>query len=177
MPRLRRVNHRTVERGMTGFSMFPMTNQPVRLLSGTRLYATKNLSLRETIDFVKESVLLSEIVGEYVDVHEERGRGHAHQCLCPFHDDRNPSMHLNDDKGLYYCFSCGAGGDVFHFVQQHEQCSFSEAVQHIVSMVGYHHTHLHWHHLFYNISNPQHHNVYSKPWTAKRHYHAIPCIL
>ena len=108
--------------------------QYVRLLSGTKLYATKSLSLRETVDFVKETVLLSEIVGEYVDVHEETGRGNVHQCLCPFHNDRNPSMHLNDDKGLYYCFSCGAGGDLFHFVQQHEQCTFAEAVQHIVTL-------------------------------------------
>jgi len=99
MPRFHHFPHRGMDRTMTDISMFPITNRPVRLSSGTRLFATKNLSLRETIDHIKETILLSEIVGEYVDIHEEGSRGRGHQCLCPFHDDRNPSMHINDDKG------------------------------------------------------------------------------
>ena len=100
MPRKHRMYHRGIQQSVKDFPMLPMMIHPVRIVSGTRLYGTKNLSLRETIDFVKETVLLSEIVGEYVDVHEEGSRSHAHQCLCPFHDDRNPSMHINDDKGM-----------------------------------------------------------------------------
>ena len=100
MPRYHRILHRSIDRGITDFTIYPSTNRPVRISSGTRLYAMKNLSLRETIDHIKESILLSEIVGEYVDIHEEGNRGRGHQCLCPFHDDRNPSMHINDDKGI-----------------------------------------------------------------------------
>ena len=99
MPRYHRILHRSIDRGITDFTIFPLKNRPVGFSSGTRLYATKNLSLRETIDHIKETILLSEIVGEYVDIHEEGNRGRGHQCLCPFHDDRNPSMHINDDKG------------------------------------------------------------------------------
>jgi hypothetical protein len=90
--------------------------------------------LRQAIDYIKETVVLSEIVGEYVEV--KAGVGSAFKCLCPFHDDRNPSMSVSDDRGLYYCFSCGAGGDVFNFVERQERCTFPEAVQHVVDIAG-----------------------------------------
>ena len=101
--------------------------------SSTALFA-KSLSLRQAIDHIKETVALSDIVGEYVEV--KTGVGNVFKCLCPFHDDRNPSMTVSDDPGLYYCFACGAGGDVFNFVERQERCTFPEAVQHVVDIVG-----------------------------------------
>lgn len=54
-------------------------------------------------------------------------------CLCPFHDDRNPSMSIDGTRGIYKCFSCGAGGNVFSFIREYsklqsEEISFTEAV-------------------------------------------------
>ena len=57
-------------------------------------------------------------------------------ALCPFHNDNNPSMHIDDERGLYKCFSCGAGGDVFNFVREYklveeggEKIGFIDAVK------------------------------------------------
>ena len=58
-------------------------------------------------------------------------------ALCPFHDDRNPSLGIDGGRGLYKCFSCGAGGDVFNFVRQYhkehqgEELPFMQAVRHV----------------------------------------------
>ncbi len=105
--------------------------------SSTALHATKNptksLTLRQTVDHIRETVLLSEIVGQYVsDIRD--GYGGQAQCLCPFHDDHNPSMSISDTKGVYHCFACGAGGNIFSFVERQEGCSFPEAVQHLVDL-------------------------------------------
>lgn len=64
------------------------------------------------------------------------GSGGQSQCLCPFHDDRNPSMSISDTKALFYCFACGASGNIFNFVERQERCSFPEAVQHLVDLAG-----------------------------------------
>lgn len=50
-------------------------------------------------------------------------------ALCPFHNDHNPSMHINEIGGLYHCFSCGASGDIINFIRQKEQCNFIAAVR------------------------------------------------
>ena len=44
-------------------------------------------------------------------------------CLCPFHDDSNPSLNIDDERGLYKCFACGAGGDVYNFVREYRYVS------------------------------------------------------
>ncbi|MGE0369130.1 MAG: DNA primase, partial [Candidatus Dadabacteria bacterium] len=48
---------------------------------------------------------------------------------CPFHDDRNPSMHIDEEKGLFHCFSCGAGGDILWFYMRYNNTTFPEALQ------------------------------------------------
>jgi DNA primase catalytic core len=93
------------------------------------------LSLRKTIDTIKETVLLSEIVGNYVKDIQSKG-GQSYLCLCPFHDDNNPSCSISDDKGLFYCFSCATSGDIFGFVQKFESCNFHEAAQHIIRIMN-----------------------------------------
>jgi DNA primase len=54
-------------------------------------------------------------------------------CLCPFHNDKNPSFGVNDEKGLYHCFSCGAKGNTIGFVMAIEQMTYKEAVAKILS--------------------------------------------
>lgn len=57
--------------------------------------------------------------------------------VCPFHDDHSPSMTVNPTIGIYKCFACGAGGDVFKFVQEHEKIDFNGAVEWVANFVGY----------------------------------------
>jgi DNA primase len=62
--------------------------------------------------------------------------GKSHKGLCPFHREKTPSFHVDRDKGLFYCFGCGAGGDVFKFLALTERFTFPEAVEHVASRVG-----------------------------------------
>ncbi|ASM39519.1 DNA primase [Campylobacter sputorum subsp. bovis] len=57
--------------------------------------------------------------------------------MCPFHDDKNPSMSISSDKGLFHCFSCGAGGDAIKFVMDYEKLSYPEAVEKIASISNF----------------------------------------
>ena len=57
--------------------------------------------------------------------------------VCPFHDDHSPSMTVNSTLGIYKCFACGAGGDVFKFIENHEKLDFKGAVEWVANFVGY----------------------------------------
>lgn len=57
--------------------------------------------------------------------------------VCPFHDDRSPSMNVNPSLGIYKCFACGAAGDVFKFVQEHEKLGFKDAVEWVANFTGF----------------------------------------
>lgn len=81
---------------------------------------------RLEITSFKERVDLVKVVGHYLTL--ER-KGAAYLGLCPFHDDHHPSLRVDPAKRVYHCFSCGAGGDVFRFVQEKEGCGFGEAVR------------------------------------------------
>lgn len=56
---------------------------------------------------------------------------------CPFHDDHSPSMSVNPQLGIYKCFACGAGGDVFKFVMEHEKLDFKAAVEWVANDSGF----------------------------------------
>jgi len=58
-------------------------------------------------------------------------------CLCPFHVDTNPSLSVNDQKGLYYCFSCNKGGSTVDFVMNLKNCDYQNAILLIADMLGY----------------------------------------
>ena len=61
------------------------------------------------------------------------GTGHIYRrCLCPFHDDHHPSLHLNAPRNIYMCFSCGKGGDVISLVMQVRNLSFPDACEWLV---------------------------------------------
>jgi DNA primase len=62
--------------------------------------------------------------------------GKSYKGLCPFHREKSPSFHVDRDKGLFYCFGCGTGGDVFKFLALTERFTFPEAVEHVASRVG-----------------------------------------
>ena len=62
--------------------------------------------------------------------------GKSYKGLCPFHREKTPSFHVDRDKGLFYCFGCGTGGDVFKFLTLTERFTFPEAVEHVATRVG-----------------------------------------
>jgi DNA primase len=62
--------------------------------------------------------------------------GKSYKGLCPFHREKTPSFHVDRTKGLFYCFGCGIGGDVFKFLTLTERFTFPEAVEHVASRVG-----------------------------------------
>ena len=68
------------------------------------------------------------IVSEYVPLKQN---GRSFKGLCPFHNEKTPSFHVDPDKGLYYCFGCKAGGSVIQFVMEAERMEFSEAVRYL----------------------------------------------
>ena len=78
-----------------------------------------------TIEAVKERADIVDVVGEHV-VLKKKGREFV--GICPFHDDRSPSMTVSPAKQFYYCFSCGAGGNAIKFLMELQRQSFSEVV-------------------------------------------------
>ena len=65
-----------------------------------------------------------------------RKRGTTYSGLCPFHQEKTPSFSVSADKGLYYCFGCGEGGDVVRFLERMENLSFSEVVEQLGERFG-----------------------------------------
>ena len=63
-------------------------------------------------------------------------RGKSHICKCPFHNEKTPSFNINDEKGLFYCFGCGVGGNVFTFLQKYKNISFQESLKIITEYLG-----------------------------------------
>ena len=80
----------------------------------------------ETINNIKNSVDIVDIISERIPL---TSRGRNLFGVCPFHDDHSPSMSVSKDKQIYTCFSCGATGTVFKFLQDYENISFIEAVK------------------------------------------------
>src|SRR5688572_2704850 len=62
--------------------------------------------------------------------------GKSYKGLCPFHREKSPSFHVDRAKGLFYCFGCGTGGDIFKFLTLTERFTFPEAVEHVAGRVG-----------------------------------------
>ena len=74
-----------------------------------------------------------QVVQEYVSL---RKSGATYKGLCPFHSEKTPSFHVNRDKGFFHCFGCGAGGDVFKFLELQEKLGFVDAVRHLAAKFG-----------------------------------------
>ncbi len=77
---------------------------------------------------VRDAADIVRVIGEHLAL---KPKGREYVCLCPFHDDHKPSMWVSPAKGIFKCFSCGAGGDVFTFVQKFHSMEFREALEHL----------------------------------------------
>ena len=87
-------------------------------------------------DLVEEIRARSDIVDVISSYIKLQRKGSNYVGVCPFHNDRNPSMSVNQPRQIYHCFSCGAGGDVFKFVMEYENLTFPEAMKVLAERAG-----------------------------------------
>lgn len=88
---------------------------------------------QELISQIRASIDIVDIVSSYIPLSKH---GKNFFGVCPFHDDTNPSMSVSREKQIFRCFSCGASGNVFTFVEKYEQISFLEAVKLLADRAG-----------------------------------------
>lgn len=85
------------------------------------------------LDELRARIRLSDVVSRRVRLQK---RGREFTGLCPFHNEKTPSFTVNDDKGFYHCFGCGAHGDAIDFEREQSGLSFREAVERLAADVG-----------------------------------------
>src|SRR4051812_34653580 len=83
---------------------------------------------------LKLRVNLADVVSRMVTL--RKAGGARLKGLCPFHNEKTPSFHVDPDKGLYHCFGCGKSGDLIAFVRDTEQLNFAEAVEALSKRFG-----------------------------------------
>jgi len=88
----------------------------------------------EDIAAVREKSPIADVIGEHIQL-RNAGGGNL-KGLCPFHDEKSPSLSVSPSKGLFHCFGCGVGGDVIRFVERVENLSFTEAAERLAAGVG-----------------------------------------
>lgn len=84
------------------------------------------------LDELRARADIVSVVGSYVTL---KKNGHRYVGLCPFHNEKSPSFHVDEQKQLYHCFGCKAGGSVIQFVMEMEHLSFQEAVAHLAEQL------------------------------------------
>lgn len=88
---------------------------------------------RGDIDRVREA---TDLVDLFAEVTKVRRSGRSYMAVCPFHQEKTPSMSLDRARGLYHCFGCGEGGDVFTFLQKTQGLDFAEALESLARRAG-----------------------------------------
>ncbi len=106
----------------------------------------------EIIDQIRQAANIVDIASQYTTL---KRRGKKYVGLCPFHSEKDPSFTVDDEKQLFHCFGCGAGGDVFTLVMEKESLSFPEAMRSLAQR--------------YNLSIPQQNRL--SPQLAKLEEH------
>lgn len=86
-----------------------------------------------TIDKIMDAAQIVDVVSDFVSL---KKRGVNYTGLCPFHDEKKPSFSVSPSKGICKCFSCGKGGNAVHFIMEHEQLSFYEALKYLAKKYG-----------------------------------------
>ena len=86
---------------------------------------------KNSIENLKNVVDIADVVGSYIPLKKS---GANFVCVCPFHNDKHPSMSISPSKGIYHCFSCKAGGDAIKFVMEYEKLGYVEAIEKLASI-------------------------------------------
>ena len=84
-------------------------------------------------DILKQADIVN-VISSYINV-IQKGRNYV--ALCPFHDDKNPSMMISKEKQIFKCFVCGAGGNAIGFVEKYEKIPFSSAIRKTAEIIGF----------------------------------------
>jgi len=87
-----------------------------------------------SIENLKTRLDIVDVVGHYMEL---KKNGANWKCVCPFHDDSNPSLVVSPSKQIYHCFSCGAGGDSIKFVMEYEKLTYPETIEKLASMYNF----------------------------------------
>ena len=87
----------------------------------------------EIIEEVRMKNDIVDVISDYVKLQK---KGSSYFGLCPFHNEKSPSFSVCPGKQMYYCFGCGAGGNVFTFLMQYENFTFGEAMETLATRVG-----------------------------------------
>jgi DNA primase len=88
---------------------------------------------RGDIDRVREATDIVELISEVTKVKKS---GRSYMAVCPFHEEKTPSMSVDRARGLYHCFGCGKGGDIFEFVKETRGVDFGEALDMLATKAG-----------------------------------------
>ena len=81
-----------------------------------------------TIDRITDAAQIQDVVGDYVTL---KKRGVNLLGLCPFHNEKTPSFIVSPAKGIFKCFGCGKGGNSVHFIMEHEQITYYDALKYL----------------------------------------------
>ncbi len=84
-------------------------------------------------DILKRADIV-DVISSYINVIK---KGRSYVAVCPFHDDKNPSMMISKEKQIFKCFVCGTGGNAITFIQKYENISFENAVKKLAELIGY----------------------------------------
>ncbi len=87
----------------------------------------------EIVEEVRMKNDIVDVISGYVKIQK---KGSSHFGLCPFHNEKSPSFSVSGSKQMYYCFGCGAGGNVFTFIMEYENYSFHEAIKFLADRAG-----------------------------------------
>ena len=87
----------------------------------------------EIIEEVRNKNDIVDVIGSYVKIQK---KGSSYFGLCPFHNEKSPSFSVSGHKQIYYCFGCGAGGNVIRFIMNYENYTFQEAVKYLAERAG-----------------------------------------
>jgi DNA primase len=90
---------------------------------------------RDLIDKILASADIVTVISAYIPVTK---KGRSYVALCPFHDDKNPSLNISKEKQIFKCFVCGTGGNAITFVEKYEKISFEEAVRKVADLINFH---------------------------------------
>ena len=81
-----------------------------------------------SIENLKAIIDISDVISSYIPLKKSGGN---FVCVCPFHNDKNPSISISPSKGIFHCFACKTGGDAIKFIMDYEKLSYIEAVENL----------------------------------------------
>jgi len=88
---------------------------------------------QEKVIEIRDRASIVEVISDVVTL---KKAGRNYMGLCPFHAEKTPSFTVNEEKGIFHCFGCRAGGSVFQFLMQYDHLTFPEAVERVAKRYG-----------------------------------------